>query len=450
MAKKYKEKRDFSRTPEPPPRQQADGSGPLIFTVQKHSARRLHYDFRLEWGGTLWSWAVPKGPSLNPRNKRLAVHVEDHPVEYADFEGHIPEGNYGAGTVIVWDRGLWIPIDDPDEGIETGKMHFRLQGYKLRGEWILIRTKGGAPNEWLLMKKADSHLENYLDRIDGHTKGKVVIATVFGDVHDIGKSLVNTILTNNGYTVIDLGKQVPVTKILEKAQEVNATAIGLSALLVSTSKQMPICVAELHRAGLRYPVLIGGAAINRNFARRAALVDGEVFYEPGVYYCKDAFEGLDHMNALMDPEQASALRDRNRREAFETFFDVYFSRLYRFCSARVSDPHLCEDIVQETLLKSMRKMDTYRGEASLFTWLCQICRNEISNWFKRQGRKQAPLVSLDDDAQVRSVLESLGHDDAERRLEAPSTKTATWSPSRGASSRLESTTSGAPSQRNAT
>ena len=95
----------------------------------------------------------------------------------------------------------------------------------------------------------------------------------------------------------------------------------------------------------------------------------------------------------------------NRREAFEAFFDVYFSRLYRFCSARVSDPHLCEDIVQETLLKSMRKMATYRGEASLFTWLCQIARNEISDYFRRYGRKDAPLVSLDDDPQVRAALE---------------------------------------------
>src|SRR5439155_9948785 len=122
---------------------------------------------------------------------------------------------------------------------------------------------------------------------------------------------------NNGYTVFDLGKQVPVQTILDKANEVGATAIGLSALLVSTSRQMPICVGELHRAGLRYPVLIGGAAINRNFGRRAALVDGEVFYEPGVFYCKDAFEGLDTMNLLIDGERRPGLVERIRREAFE-------------------------------------------------------------------------------------------------------------------------------------
>src|SRR5688572_13090430 len=155
-----------------------------------------------------------------------------------------------------------------------------------------------------VMKKSVAHLEGYLEKMEGVTKGTVVIATVYGDVHDIGKNLVKTILSNNGYTVFDLGKQVPVTAIIEKAKEVGATAIGLSALLVSTSKQMPICVGELHRAGLKYPVLIGGAAINRNFGRRAALVDGEVFYDPGVYYCKDAFEGLDTVDALVDSKRA--------------------------------------------------------------------------------------------------------------------------------------------------
>src|SRR5213078_4789136 len=115
-----------------------------------------------------------------------------------------------------------------------------------------------------VMKRAVAQLENYLDKIEGYTKGTVVIATVFGDVHDIGKSLVNTILTNNGYTVVDLGKQVPVSQILDAAEEHKATAIGLSALLVSTSKQMPICVSELHEQGLEFPVLVGGAAINRD------------------------------------------------------------------------------------------------------------------------------------------------------------------------------------------
>ena len=161
-----------------------------------------------------------------------------------------------------------------------------------------------------VMKRAVAQLENYLDRIEGHTKGKVVIATVFGDVHDIGKSLVNTILTNNGYTVIDLGKQVPVDTIINAAVEHEADAIGLSALLVSTSKQMPTCVQELHERGLEFPVLIGGAAINRDFGRRILYPTGkesDEVYEPGVFYCKDAFQGLDTMDALVEEEARGAL-----------------------------------------------------------------------------------------------------------------------------------------------
>jgi 5-methyltetrahydrofolate--homocysteine methyltransferase len=149
-----------------------------------------------------------------------------------------------------------------------------------------------------VMKKAVKHLELFLEKAEGYTKGKVVLATVYGDVHDIGKSLVNTILSNNGYTVFDLGKQVPVNTIIEKAQEVGADAIGLSALLVSTSKQMPLCVQELDKRGIQIPVLIGGAAINRRFGRRALFVEPERAYESGVFYCKDAFEGLETMDAL--------------------------------------------------------------------------------------------------------------------------------------------------------
>ncbi len=169
-----------------------------------------------------------------------------------------------------------------------------------------------------VMKRAVARLENYLDRIDGHTKGKVVIATVFGDVHDIGKSLVNTILTNNGYTVVDLGKQVPVETIIEAAVENEADAIGLSALLVSTSKQMPICIQELHQRGLEFPVLIGGAAINRDFGRRTLYPHGKEsddVYAPGVFYCKDAFQGLDTMDALVDEAAREALVERIHAEA---------------------------------------------------------------------------------------------------------------------------------------
>lgn len=167
-----------------------------------------------------------------------------------------------------------------------------------------------------VMKRAVGHLEFYLDKLEGATKGKVVLATVYGDVHDIGKNLVNTILSNNGYTVYDLGKQVPLNTIIEKAVEVQADAIGLSALLVSTSKQMPLCVQELHRRGLTFPVLIGGAAINRAFGRRALFVGPDQLYEPGVFYCRDAFEGLETMDRLAgDPAARLALVEQIRREA---------------------------------------------------------------------------------------------------------------------------------------
>jgi 5-methyltetrahydrofolate--homocysteine methyltransferase len=155
-----------------------------------------------------------------------------------------------------------------------------------------------------VMKRAVSKLETYLDQVEGQSKGTVVLATVFGDVHDIGKNLVGTILSNNGYSVHDLGKQVPVNTIIEKAEEVGADAIGLSALLVSTSRQMPLCVQELHARGLRYPVLVGGAAINPSFVRTAAFVDDGELYGPGIFYCKDAFEGLSAVEALVDPERS--------------------------------------------------------------------------------------------------------------------------------------------------
>ena len=171
-----------------------------------------------------------------------------------------------------------------------------------------------------VMKKAVKHLEQFLERAEGFTKGKVVLATVYGDVHDIGKSLVNTILSNNGYTVYDLGKQVPVNTIIDKAVEVGADAIGLSALLVSTSKQMPLCVQELDKRKLSFPVLIGGAAINRRFGRRAMFVEAERPYDSGVFYCKDAFEGLETMDRLQDTDHRRAFIAKNLDDARKDVF----------------------------------------------------------------------------------------------------------------------------------
>jgi 5-methyltetrahydrofolate--homocysteine methyltransferase len=166
-----------------------------------------------------------------------------------------------------------------------------------------------------VMKKSVAHVEQYLERKEGVSKGTMVLATVYGDVHDIGKNLVKTILSNNGFKVVDLGKQVPAETIISRAVQENADAIGLSALLVSTSKQMPLIVNELKRRGLNIPVLIGGAAINRRFGRRILLTDSDEFYDPGVFYCKDAFEGLATMEALVDPAQRSEWIAQNRRES---------------------------------------------------------------------------------------------------------------------------------------
>jgi len=167
-----------------------------------------------------------------------------------------------------------------------------------------------------VMKKAVAHLEQFLEKKEGSTKGKVVLATVFGDVHDIGKNLVHTILANNGYTVFDLGKQVPMNTILEKAVEVQADAIGLSALLVSTSKQMPVCVQEQDTRGLQFPVLVGGAAINRDFGRRISVLEGSRYFEPGLFYAKDAFEGLQVMETLTgDPAAREEFIAQAKRDA---------------------------------------------------------------------------------------------------------------------------------------
>ncbi len=170
----YREKRDFARTPEPGPEPAAQGAGPLRFVVQKHRASHLHYDFRLELDGVLKSWAVPKGPSLNPADRRLAMRVEDHPLDYRTFEGTIPEGNYGAGAVIVWDAGAYaVPGLAPDDraaneqamrqGLRKGHLRFVLAGEKLRGEFSLVKTRGREPgstdreeDSWLLIKKADA------------------------------------------------------------------------------------------------------------------------------------------------------------------------------------------------------------------------------------------------------------------------------------------------------
>src|SRR5688572_18700727 len=155
----YRAKRDFSLTEEPSGKAAVPKSKQLRFVIQRHDATRLHYDFRLELDGTFKSWAVTRGPSLDPHDKRLAVEVEDHPLDYGDFEGTIPKGQYGGGTVQLWDRGYWLPDGDPHQGLKRGDLKFRLAGQRLSGGWVLVRMKwdrkGGKRTNWLLIKHRD-------------------------------------------------------------------------------------------------------------------------------------------------------------------------------------------------------------------------------------------------------------------------------------------------------
>lgn len=168
LLKKYQTMRDFSETPEPSGKEKRPRRKKPMFVIQKHQASHLHYDFRLEMEGVLKSWAVPKGPSYNPSEKRLAMMTEDHPYEYGSFEGVIPEGNYGAGNVIIWDTGTWEFVEpgiDPVKALAGGKLTFRLMGKKMFGEWALVRIKGRSPkgNEWLLLKHRDEFANEKVD-----------------------------------------------------------------------------------------------------------------------------------------------------------------------------------------------------------------------------------------------------------------------------------------------
>ena len=184
---KYRQMRDFRATPEPSGAKAKKKTKLPIFVIQKHHATRLHYDFRLEMEGVLKSWAVPKGPSYDPTVKRLAMMTEDHPYDYASFEGVIPEGNYGAGNVIIWDAGTWEfiePGDDPVRAVEQGKLTFRLFGKKMFGEWALVKIKGRSPkgNEWLLLKHRDQYANTNVDVTEFAPRS--IISNL--DVDDIG------------------------------------------------------------------------------------------------------------------------------------------------------------------------------------------------------------------------------------------------------------------------
>jgi len=263
-----------------------------------------------------------------------------------------------------------------------------------------------------VMKKAVSHLETYLEKKAGVTKGTIVLATVYGDVHDIGKNLVKTILSNNGFTVIDLGKQVPAETIITKAVEVDATAIGLSALLVNTSKQMPLIVNELQRRSLKFPVLIGGAAINRRFGRRIVFTEDGSPYEPGVYYCKDAFEGLDTMEALIDPQARAGLRSRLQEEAdFELGRATPHPQHSAAARSAVTPAplplkgkpgvHLVKDIPLELVFQALSKNELFR-----LSWGAKNAHGQ--EWDKIQADYEDQLLKMEKQALKEGWLKPQG------------------------------------------
>lgn len=216
----YEAKRNFTHTPEPDVHADSGkkGSagvnapdGALSFVVQKHHASSLHYDFRLELDGALMSWAVPKGPSLDPRDKRLAVHVEDHPLSYGGFEGTIPEGEYGAGNVIVWDHGTWQPLGDPHAGLAEGDLKFRLDGEKLHGVWVLVRMKprkNERQESWLLIKERDDFACPRADfDILVERPESVISGTGVDDIHGVSITSANKLLfPSSDFTKLDLAE----------------------------------------------------------------------------------------------------------------------------------------------------------------------------------------------------------------------------------------------------
>jgi 5-methyltetrahydrofolate--homocysteine methyltransferase len=275
----------------------------LIFNRRSDALQRLiaHFD---QNGGAATRSETRKDPmegmTAEQRLHWRILHREKEGVE-ADIDEILargPEAERPTAAVSILNTVLLPAMKDVGDKFGAGELilPFVLQSAEV-------------------MKRSVAYLEGFLERKEGVSKGRLVLATVYGDVHDIGKNLVKTILSNNGYQVVDLGKQVPAETIINQAVEQHADAIGLSALLVSTSRQMPLIVNELHRRGLKIPVLIGGAAINRHFGRRILLTEAGDLYEPGVYYCKDAFEGLAVMDRLTDPQAREAFVAQIHQEA---------------------------------------------------------------------------------------------------------------------------------------
>ena len=254
----YKRKRDFKQTPEPPPKL---GKGERRrFVVQKHRATRLHYDFRLEMDGVLKSWAVPKGPSLDPADKRLAMQVEDHPVSYFDFEGTIPAGNYGAGTVMVWDVGTWEPQGDAHAMLQKGDLKFRLNGKKLKGDFALVHIKSRRPdskgNEWLLIKHRDAYVqEGYdIDRYDNSVLTKRSMDEIAGDAGSAEwlssrKVSAGGPSGKNNWLADSIAKADAKKAKAAKAAKKSAATAGKSA----TAKRAAVSPTQAKEAGMGHP-----------------------------------------------------------------------------------------------------------------------------------------------------------------------------------------------------
>src|SRR5437016_3364076 len=271
---RYRQKRDFRVTPEPKGKVGKRKSRALSFVIQKHAATRLHYDFRLELHGVLLSWAVPKGPSLDPNDKRLAMHVEDHPLEYGEFEGVIPPKQYGAGTVMVWDRGTWEPKGDPDEGYAKGHLKFELHGEKLNGVWNLIRSRSakyGGDKSWLLFKETDDYARLGPDaaivdeRPDSVVSGRGLdeIAAAADRVWHSNKSVADNV---KGGAIRKRTSKAKVTASLAKLEGARVRAIPESveaqlATLVKSAPTGPSWVHEIKYDGYRM---------------RCRIVDGDV------------------------------------------------------------------------------------------------------------------------------------------------------------------------------
>ena len=239
---RYRQKRDFALTPEPRGRVGTRKAKGLSFVIQKHAARQLHYDFRLELNGVLLSWAVPKGPSLDPADKRLAMHVEDHPLEYGDFEGVIPPKQYGAGTVMVWDRGVWIPSSDPAAAYAKGHLKFRLDGEKLKGGWTLVRTAGkrygDGKEAWLLIKENDEYARRGADaRVVDDAPDSVVSGR---GLDEIASQRERVWHSNRSVAANVRAGAIATRGIAKRATNVRAGAVATRPVAKRAAKAMPL------------------------------------------------------------------------------------------------------------------------------------------------------------------------------------------------------------------